>query len=566
VTADTVVTHDWRVVAPWWHWPRLDGEPAPGDPDRRRAARVGAPALQKYDGPGLVNTFLADPQRRLAFDNDVDRVATVTSGGPGSLPQRSTEGGARKLYLASHHRHYLVVCSLHCDIAGFPHARRDDVCQAGFVVRRRTGNLPGGPGGQAATELRRWAAARGKLRLVEQRLRTEPGALRRDLLQRRLAALSQTECAARERVRALARDALTAGPVRSLEGWVPVGVDAIGAPGPMPACSQPQDRTPLAGVGMWQQVEELPEELTEDAFPLAPLVPDPTRPDADAAGQTIYFGVVPTGSGDLDPSGAARFDDGSEYEIRCFVRRHRPECPREGRQCRCPLFWSEPTEPYRLAGHFDLEGSANRPVTVQLPDIAQLRADALRRRPGAGGGLRFRSPPRSELAFRTDDLKATADGAMANTAVQICSFAIPLITIVAFFVLQLFLPIVVFVFQLWFLLALRFCIPPDVSVDVGLLADFEALGGGLEIDAGFAATVVARPSFGTALTTLLGRSKPQGTSLAQALHDANTAIGPNHLDAASYAAVGRSALAQGAAPAPALPFVPRVERSQVVTP
>jgi hypothetical protein len=571
VTAvDTVVTHDWRVVAPWWHWPRLDGAPAPGDVAKRRAVRVGAPVLQKYDGPDLVNAFLADPQRRLEFIDDTDRVATVNPGGRGSLPQRSTDGGIRKLYLASHHRHYLVVCSLHCDTAGFPHARRDDVCQAGFVVRRRTGNLPGGPDGEAASELRRWAAARGRLRLVEQRLRAEPGPLRREVLRRRLGALAAAELAARERVRDLARDALSTGPIRNLEGWVPVGVDAAGAVGPMPACpgspNAPQGRTALTGVGLWQPVDELPEQLTEAAFPLTPLVADPTDPGSDATSQTIYFGVVPTGSSDVDPTGAARFDDGWEYEIRCFVRRHRPECPRDGGHCGCPLFWSEPTQPYRLAGHFDLEGCGNRPTTVQLPDIAQLKADALRLGPGGSGGLRFRSPPKSELAFTTNNLNATAPNAMQNKGAQICSFAIPLITIVAFFVLQLFLPIVVLVFQLWFLLALRFCIPPDVPIDAGLLADFEALGGGLDIDAGMAATVVARPSFGVFLANLLDRSKPQGKALGQELRNQHASTGPDRLDTPSYAAIGRAALAQAVAPAPPRVFAARVERSEVVTP
>lgn len=567
-----VVTHDWRVVAPWWHWPRLDGEPAPGDVAKRKAARVAAPVLQKYDGPDLVNTFLADPQQRLEFVDDTDRVATVTSGGIGKLPHRSTDGGIRKLYLASHHRHYLVVCSLHCDTAGFPHARRDDVCQAGFVVRRRTASLPGGADGETAAQLRRWATARGRVRRVEQQLRTEPGPLRREVLRHRLNALTGTEGAARERVRALAGDALAVGPVRELLGWVPVGVDAAGMPGPMPACppssGTAQERTPLAGVGLWQPVDELPEQLTEATFPLLPLVPDPTRPASDATGQTIYFGVVPTGSSDIDPTGAARFDDDAEYEIRCFVRRHRPECPREGAHCGCPLFWSEPSEPYRLAGHFDAEGCGNRPATVQLPDLAQLKADALRLRPGGSGGLRFRSPPFSELAFQTSNLDATAVKlkAMQNGKAQICSFAIPLITIVAFFVLQLFLPIVVLVFQLWFLLALRFCIPPDVTLDAGLLADFEALGGGLDIDAGAAATVVARPSFGSFMADLLDRFQPQGKPLGQELRNRNAAVGPDQLDTASFAAIGRAALAQAAAPPQARLFAARVQRSAVVSP
>ncbi|WP_250037759.1 hypothetical protein [Paractinoplanes maris] len=546
-TADLVITHDWRVVAPWWHWPRLDGEPAPGDPGRRGAVRTQAPVLQKYDGPDLVNTFLADPQRRLEFTDDTDRVATVTEPRAGGMPSRTTSGGPRKLYLPTHHRHYLVVCAVHCDAAGFPRARADDVCEAGFVVRRRTSDLPGGPDGEAATRLRHWARARGRARLAERRLRGETGTVRREILHRRLTALAEAERTARERVREVAA---SDKPIRELDGWIPGGEPGAAV------------RTSLTGAGSWEPVEEMPERLAEMAYPLSPLMPDPARPGSDASWQALFFGVVPGGSGDVDLSGRPRYDDGTQYEIRCFARRHRPECPRDGAHCRCPIFWSEPTEPYRLAGHFDLEGCANRPATVQLPDLAQLKADALRLGPGGAGGLRFRSPPGSELAFTTEKLEATAKGE-TNAVTQICSFAVPLITIVAFFVLQLFLPIVVFVFQLWWMLALRFCLPPDAEIDGGLIDDFEALGAGLDVDAGVAATVANRPAFLAKMTELLGGSKPGGTPLDQEMRAAFQAGG---MDASSYAAIGRAALAQDAREQPRPVVAARVERAEVVTP
>ncbi|WP_214408245.1 hypothetical protein, partial [Pseudonocardia lacus] len=169
----TRVGHEWRLVAPWWYWPLLDGDPAPGPDDARRAVRVTRPQLQKYDDPNLVNTFLAAPQQRLAFVDPTDRVATVGTG-IGTFPGPLTLG-PRKLYLASHHRQYLVVCALHCDTAGFPHARRDDVCEAGFVVRRRAANVPGGPDGPTAAALRRWAAARRKLAVTQRRLHAATG-------------------------------------------------------------------------------------------------------------------------------------------------------------------------------------------------------------------------------------------------------------------------------------------------------------------------------------------------------------------------------------------------------
>ena len=564
-TTETRVGHEWRLVAPWWYWPRLSGAP-PGPAVDRRRVRVTAPQLQKYDDPNLVNTFLATPQRRLAFVPTTDQVATVETD-VGTFPTSVTYG-PRKLYLASHHRHYLVVCALHCDVAGFPHARRDDVCEAGFVVRRRTADVPGGPDGPVAAALRRWALARRKLRVTERRLRTATG-LRHAALDRRKAVLAAAEATTREAAGALVATVVEPGSSRKLQGWVPAGVDALGRPVDLPPCPTDDGPVPLAGVGAWRDVEEQPIELAEDAYPLTALVPDPTRPDHDAAGETIFFGVVPTGSADVDRDGGARFDDGHVYEIRCFARRHRPECPREGRHCTCPITWSEPTEPYGLADHFDLEGCANRPVTVQLPDLRRLQADALRLGPGGAGGVRFSSPPKSELAFTSTGTDATrADGARKNDTFQICSFAIPLITIVAFFVLRLFLPIVVLLFGLWFLLMLRFCIPPDVdiSAEAALLADFTKLKVGLEAVAGVAAEIAGRPTFRTKLKELLDGTTTQNTRPSPTADALVKAYEKGELDARSFASIGRGALAQGPAPTPAQVFEPRVERAAVVTP
>ena len=76
----------------------------------------------------------------------------------------------------------------------------------------------------------------------------------------------------------------------------------------------------------------------------------------------------------------------------------------------------------------------------------------------------------------------------------ICHISIPLITIVAMFVLNIFLPIVVLLFQLWFLLAFRFCIPPSISVnaDIDAAAKITPL---LPPSADFSAGVTVEGSF-----------------------------------------------------------------------
>ena len=566
---EVAVSHEWRLVAPWWDWPRR--HPAnpddPGTPGDRRAVRVSPPVLQMYDSPDLVNVFLADPQRRLAFDPGTDEVWDVSPGGFGTFPERRPTY-RRKLFLVSHHRNYLVVCSLHCNAAGFPHVRTDEICQVGLVVRRRRTDLPGGPHGEVARALRQHAVARGKRAAVERRLAAVrpagAGALRSAVLEGRLRTLRAAEQDARDQVLEWAQSGAR---LRRLEGWIPAGIDAAGQRGPMPGCGAGPLRTPLAGAGSWQPVEELPETLTEAAYPLSPLVPDPTNPGHDAAGQTIYFGVVPTGSSDVDAAGQARYDDHSCYEIRCFVRRHRPECPRSGPQCHCPITWSEPTETYQLASHFDLEGTANRPVTVQLPDLAQLHADAVRLSPGGAGGLRFQSPPRSQLNFTADDLKVQAPNAMQNSGFQICSFAIPLITIVAFFVFQLFLPIVVFIFQLWFLLPLRFCIPPDVTPGVNFAAELDAIGGGLDIDAAAVAAIQDdQPTLDNGIAAMLGGVRYGGTSLADAVKNAAQPGPDRQIDTLSFGSLLRGIFAAGAAPPRRLTYAQRVERSEVVRP
>jgi hypothetical protein len=68
---------------------------------------------------------------------------------------------------------------------------------------------------------------------------------------------------------------------------------------------------------------------------------------------------------------------------------------------------------------------------------------------------------------------------------QICFFAIPLITIVAFFVFKLFLPVVVLLFGLFFLLSLKLCIPPSFQISAGLDAQLEVLPPSIEVDAEF---------------------------------------------------------------------------------
>ena len=529
---------DWKLVAPWYRWKQQGGDPReaidPAAPAKPSAAR---PSIQKFESADFVNAFLKDPQRSLKFNKDdlvvvYEQVArinnayfTVGAYPGGVLPKLvapkpetppdppldpkypppesvAKPGTVRKLFLDTHKRFYLVVCELHCDAPGFPSTTRDQVCEAGFVVRRRRTAMTPAQAKEAASILKdidkaalelQVVSASDKLQKLEQDYQAEldkkKGISKQQLfkeaahspLRKAKAAAVQTIAAAQAKLKAW-----KAGVSPLLEGWVPSGFDKIGS---------------------WQIVDEEPETITEQIFPLYPLIPDPRQKDHAAQKRNIYFGVIPTGSADTTDDGTARFDPGSKYEIRCFVRRHKEPCPKkpERNDCPGPVVWSAPTEPYQLAAHFDLVGTSQRPVTMQLPNIPELAAQAASLPPAKLAPFKMASPnPQSNLGFKLKDEEdpKSAEADPPGGIPEICSFAIPLITIVATFVLKLFLPIVVLVFGLFFLLKLKFCIPPSISIDAKVEAALKVdlpsidIDVGLSVQLGGEALVDLKKSFG----------------------------------------------------------------------
>jgi hypothetical protein len=445
------------LVAPWYRW-RRQGLPA----------RETRPVFQKYDVADPVKAFRADPQHSLTFIDD-DLVHTIVKAPalaalPAPMqslqrrlsPLTSVASDVRKLFLDTHKRAYLVVAELHIDDPGFPCVSRREVCEAGFVIRRRKLNYPAGAEPEVQGILSDLGAATMRLSLERQRadgrrlaiVRDEPGPARDRVVE--AIALRQQEVV--DGRRRLADWADRVGARRVELGWVP-------DPG-------------AERIGRWAEVEAEPQELTEATIRMYPLVQDAADDTA-----TLYFGLVPTGAADTTANGDARFDDETRYEIRCFVRKHDPRCPKTARpgDCGGELIWSLPSEPYQLASHFDLTGTANRPVTVQLPDLRALEADAV----ATKAAFRLKAPQDSSLNFDIVDGQPK-QGKRIGPA-QICSFAIPLITIVATFVFKLFLPILVLLFQLWFLLKLRFCILPSVQLDADVDAAL-AISGNVELD------------------------------------------------------------------------------------
>ena len=464
--------HPWLLLGPWYR-PEAGAGASVADTavasDASGARRASRPVLQKYADAGFIDAFLREPQRSLRY-HPRDRAYRI-AGADGARAR----GNLRKVFLDTHSRFYLVVCELHCDAAGLPSVDRDAVCEAGLVIRRRRADVPEAARPAVVSAVTALTAARTALerfdtvqaqRSERKVARTGRNVVSSAVAKRRAEVRCQLADAYRDARSTVDALAVEHGVNLAPQGWV--------------AGEHP-------GHGAWVDVAETPTTLTETTFPLLPLIPDPAKRDHSAAGRTLYYGVVPTNRRDLDPHGDPQFDDRSLYEVRCFVRRHRPPCPRTNAagDCTGPLIWSAPTEGYRLASPFDLDGTANRPVTIPLPDLDALETDARALRLGEGAGVRMIAPANSNLAFQSAPGEIPKKGSGQRGGLpQICSFALPLITIVANFVLRLFLPIVVFVFGLWFLLRLKFCILPSISFagDVDLAAD---LAGELGVDGQF---------------------------------------------------------------------------------
>ncbi len=448
-----------RVVAPWYRWPRQRAE-------QGRTPRQTRPVIQKYDTAGCAGVFVRDPQLSLRYDDDdrVQEVVTLTS-----LPRLPREfrdltrrisdtttrpTGMRKLFLTTHRRFYLVACEVHCDVAGFPHATREDICQAGFVVRRRTLRYPPEVRNQVVDLLRRIATLSAQIAELDRKAPSRGRRLRSRTLAALLDSVDNSRAERRKRLAALRETAIAE--LRTLtresggewvrEGWIASEFD---------------------GVGSWELVDERPQVLREVIYPLYRLVPDRRDQSHDAQQCAMYFGMVPTGDADADEMGVPRFDDTRVYEIWCFTRRHQAGCRRSETppDCHGPLFWSEPTEPYRLAPHFDLVGTANRPLTVQLPDFKMLEAQVGTLPREKLAPVRMVAPADSSLEFSVNALGVPIQPSVLGPLSL--SFAIPLVTIVAMFLLKMFMPIVVSLFGLYWMLMLKIPLVPNLSFDVG---------------------------------------------------------------------------------------------------
>jgi hypothetical protein len=422
-----------------------------------RSPRSLRPRLQMYDSSQFVKQLLHDPADSVKFGDDdvwtypVPATPSVTDDTRLRLAtSKLVRTNLRKLYQPNHQRFYVVVVEVFCDVPGLPRAGSHDEIDVSFRMRRMNTSLTakGRPARRVATQL---VHALAKAQNIETAT-TAPDV--RDVW--------WADVAWRRQFMADHADDLAAiESATDLQQWLV---------------------TPV-GKGRWRTVDDpfdpilTDQDEQEETIPMWRL---PVREIDATSGcdgpetRSLWFGLVPTFSdehwlapqpGGKPPLPEPKLDDHAIYQIECIVSQPRPGCP--------PFTWvSAPTEPFRLADPMDPAGTKNRTVTITLPDLRRLAARAGEKQ--GPGGVRVVTPPDSQLMINPFKGIPDSGAGRVGAGAAICTFAFELFFLVAFFLFLMFLPIVVLAFQLWWMLALRFCIPP--SIGFSATADFIATG------------------------------------------------------------------------------------------
>lgn len=145
--------------------------------------------------------------------------------------------------------------------------------------------------------------------------------------------------------------------------------------------------------------------------------------------------------------GETRFQDpAARYELQAFVRVDRSDCG-----CPPKTVWTRPSIPIEIVPWF--EGGEAPPPIIELPSPSALRGKI---RPNVA----FKVPEEIQKFMSGLKLDKLMDGEKPEDKAgwgMICGFSIPILTICAFIVLQIFL--VLFHILFWWLPFIRICIP-----------------------------------------------------------------------------------------------------------
>lgn len=151
-------------------------------------------------------------------------------------------------------------------------------------------------------------------------------------------------------------------------------------------------------------------------------------------------------------TGEGRFEDPArQYRLRAFARVKRPD------GCPPALVWSAYSEPFTIAAWY--ESSGQPPVRITLPSM---NSDFLK---NLKPNVAFAMPEDLFNTMQRDSKKAvagesTTPGSSSLGLMWLCSFNIPVITICAFIVLNIFLSL--FDLFLHWMLFIKICIPIPV--------------------------------------------------------------------------------------------------------
>ena len=159
------------------------------------------------------------------------------------------------------------------------------------------------------------------------------------------------------------------------------------------------------------------------------------------------YSAMQTRWSNLQPS-TSRFEDNSKYRVYAFIRVQ----GKEG----CPLktIWSEASEDFEIVPWYETSDMVP-PTQIELPDVNMDTLSKLK------PNVAFKVPESIQKFMDKINLKKLMDGEEIKGSDlgfgMICGFSIPLITICAFIVLQIFLGLLNLVF--WWLPFIKICIP-----------------------------------------------------------------------------------------------------------
>jgi hypothetical protein len=185
---------------------------------------------------------------------------------------------------------------------------------------------------------------------------------------------------------------------------------------------------------------------------VAVTMPREWPPVTDSQAQALYAAaktILDARTALVQPSEKRFIDQTSQYCVRAFVRvrSEHADCPPQ-------TWWSDCSDPFVIAPWYDSSGVP--PVQIVLPDATNM--DLLK---SLKPNVAFQVPKNLFNMLQNTKLKDLAQGTPPSsggmTIDWICGFNIPIITLCAFIVLNIFLQLLDIVFFWMFIV--KICIP-----------------------------------------------------------------------------------------------------------